>query len=66
MRNFVIVGDIDGSVGCLMRVCKGDKDLAEKTLGEIISTPSYRDYKNIRIEEIPKKDCWWNDSFLLD
>lgn len=48
---------------CLFRVCRGDKAFAEKCLAEL--QLEYPD-KQLRIEEVNSKDCWWNDPFLAN
>ena len=75
MPEFVIVHDVKGTDkynGCLMYTC-GDRENAERVLDRILNNPNKEDlrciskgYINFRIEEVPDKDCWWNDPFLAN
>ncbi|MBQ2176838.1 MAG: hypothetical protein II453_17910 [Alphaproteobacteria bacterium] len=72
MSEYVIVGDTKNYFGCLVMVCKGDRDFAEKVLQRMLSNPTQNDkrcmkgHTNLRIEEVEEKDCWWNDPFLVN
>lgn len=48
---------------CLFMVCKGDKEFAEKTLTK---QQQENPDKQLRLAEVPKEDCWWNDPFLAN
>lgn len=69
---WIIVGDTDKYVGCLMYTIVGDKNYAEKVLDRILNDPDDEDKKmlkthhNVRIEETEPKDEWWNDPFLAN
>lgn len=68
---YIIVGDynINGKVrSCLVRPCDTDNfDKANMTLSRMKNNPNENDLalirigKNLRLEKLPKKDCWWND-----
>lgn len=59
---YVIVGDTKEYEGCLIYCCNNSKIIAEKRLEEILANKKYtNEFKNIRIEIVSKKDCWWND-----
>lgn len=46
---------------CLFRVCKGNKEFAEKCLKK--EQEQYPN-KQLRLAEDESKNCWWNDQFL--
>ena len=57
-----IIQEYDSKYGwCLFTVCKGDREFAEKTL---VRLQKENPTKQLRIEEVNSKDCWWNDPFL--
>lgn len=64
MNDHVIVGDTNNFEGCLVCVC-GTHDHAEEVLYRMLTNPNDNDKKlmeghfNLRIEEVPEKDCWW-------
>lgn len=59
---YVIVGDTKEYEGCLIYCCGNSKEATKKTLNEVLSEKRYTDeFTNIRIETVPKEDCWWNN-----
>lgn len=64
MNDHVIVGDTESYEGCLVCVC-GTLDHAEEVLHRMLTNPNKNDkalmkgHSNLRIEEVPEKDCWW-------
>lgn len=72
MSEYVIVGDTKNYDGCLIMVCRGDRNFAEKVLQRMLNNPTQNDkrcmegHTNLRIEEVEEKDCWWNDPFLVN
>lgn len=69
---YIIVGDTEKYTGCLIYTCGGSKERAEKALERILNNPTEYDlhcikgHKNLRIEEIPERECWWNDPLLAN
>lgn len=72
MTEYVIVGDTNNYNGCLIAVCGTNKDWADTVLNRMINAPTDNDkilckgHANLRIEEIKKSNCWWNDPFLAN
>lgn len=59
---YVIVEKTDKYGWCLWKVCgSDDRAHAERCLDR---EQSENPDKELRIEAISSKDCWWNDSFL--
>ena len=46
---------------CLWKVCGDDCEWAQKVLEK---EQAEHPEKELRIEAVAKKDCWWNDPFL--
>ena len=71
MTEHIIVGDTKRYKGCLVMVCKGNRELAEKVLNRMLTNPTDNDkvlmkgHTNLRIEPVEEKDQWWNDPFLM-
>ena len=69
---YIIIGDTPEYEGCLVKVCGGDREWAEKVLDELINNPSeddkrlFKNHTNFRVAEVKSKDCWWNDPFLAN
>lgn len=64
---YIIAGDTEKYKGCLIYCCGNSKETAEKRLNIILNDNKYTDkYTNIRIETVPKEECWWNDKFLMN
>lgn len=65
MNDHVIVGDTEQFKGCLVCVC-GTYAHAEEVLHRMLTNPNQNDkglmkgHHNLRIEEVPEKDCWWH------
>ena len=65
MSDYIIVGDTKDYGACLVCVC-GSLDRANDTLYRMLNNPTendkalMRDHTNLRIEEVPEEDCWWN------
>ena len=65
MGNYIIVGDTKNYEGCLVCVCFSFENATE-TLNRMLINPNDNDKKlmqghsNLRIEEVPEKDCWWH------
>lgn len=65
MSDHVIVGDTERYEGCLVYVC-GTPDRAQEVLHRMLTNPNetdkilMKDHYNLRIEEVPEKDCWWH------
>ena len=63
---YVIVGDTEKYKGCLVYVCGISEDRAKEVLDRMINNPTENDktvsngHINLRIEKVPKEDCWWN------
>ena len=66
MNDYVIVGDTKNYDGCLVFVCGPSIDHANEVLHRMLNNPNENDkilikgHSNLRIEEIPEKDCWWH------
>ena len=71
MSEYIIVGDTDEFKDCLIYTC-GTKKRAEEVLERMMNNPDEEDnrmiqkHHNIRIEEVPDNECWWNDPFLAN
>ena len=48
---------------CLFRVCGLSKEVAEQSL---IKEQAKHPDKELRIETVEDKHCWWNDPFLAN
>ena len=65
MGDYVIVGDTKNYKGCLVCVCFTAEN-AEKVLHRMLTNPNeddkrrMKDHTNLRIERVPKEDCWWH------
>ena len=46
---------------CLLVVCGKDKERARQIL---MNQQKAHPDKELRIEQVEDKDCWWNDPFL--
>ena len=63
--DYVIVGDTERHEGCLVCVCFTFEN-ATKVLNRMLNNPNDNDkrlmqgHSNLRIEEVPEKDCWWH------
>ena len=62
-QEYIITEKTDKYGWCLFRVCGDDLEAAEKTLPKLQA--EYPD-KELRIEAVDKKDCWWNDPTLCN
>lgn len=64
MNDYIIIGDTDTYKDCLVCVC-GTLDHAEYVLHRMQTAPTKNDlnllktHRNLRIKEVPEKDCWW-------
>ena len=68
---YVIVGDTNEFKGALIKVVgKVSLEEANKRLFDILNNPSDNDkkilsmteYKNIHLDTVEDKDCWWNNA----
>lgn len=65
--DYVIVGDTERYEDCLVRVCFTLENVT-KILDRMLNSPTDNDKKlmrghsNLRIEEVPAKDCWWREN----
>lgn len=73
MIEYSIIGDTKNYKGCLVKVIKGGTlEQAQEVLERMINAPTDNDkilmegHFNLRIEEVPEKDQWWNDPFLAN
>lgn len=63
---YIISGDTESFKNCLVLVCGSSKTNAEEALKRLLNNPTdndkrlIKDHKNLRIEEVPDKECWWN------
>lgn len=63
---YVIVGDTENYKGCIVYVCGVSEDRANEVLYRMMNNPTENDkviskgHRNLRIERVPKEDCWWN------
>lgn len=63
---YIIKGDTERYKDCLVLVCGTSKAHAENVLSRLLNNPTdndmrlIKDHKNLRIEEVVDKDCWWN------
>jgi hypothetical protein len=67
MNEYVIVGDLRNyNRDCLVCICGTSLEHANEVLNRMLNNPTESDknlttgYTNLRIEEVPEKDCWWN------
>ena len=71
MTEYIIIGDTKRYKGCLVTVCRGNRELAESVLNRMLTNPTDNDkvlmkgHANLRIEPVEEKDQWWNDPFLM-
>ena len=69
---YIIVGDTKKYKDCLVKVIRGDRQLAEEVLDRMLNRPDKYDlavmkgHTNFRIEEVDPKKAWWNDPFLAN
>ena len=64
MANNVIIQEYSEKYGwCLFKVIYGDRDFAEICLEK---EQRLNPDKQLRLTEIKKEDCWWNDPFLAN
>lgn len=62
---YIIKGDTEQFNDCLICVCGNSQEQAEKCLIRMLNNPTENDkcliagHKNLRIEELKDKDCWW-------
>lgn len=65
---YIIVGDTEHYMGCLVYVGMHTKESAEEELQRMLTNPTENDkrliagHTNLRVEEVRAKDCWWNYS----
>lgn len=65
MGDYVIAGDTKNHNGCLVYVC-GTFERATEVLNRMLNDPTDQDkivmqnHTNLRIEKVPKEDCWWH------
>jgi hypothetical protein len=58
---YIITEKTDKHGWCLFRVCGKNKEAAEKSLKRLqAENPD----KELRLETVDSKECWWNDPFL--
>lgn len=63
---YVITGDTEKYKDCLIYVIGESFDRAKEILNRMLNNPTENDKRvmngafNLRIEEVDKKDCWWN------
>lgn len=67
MKNeYIIVGDVENLGTCLVCLCGTSRDWADKVLDRMLNNPTENDIKsmkgftNLKVEEVPPEDCWWN------
>ena len=66
MNEYIIIGDTAKYKDCLVYVCGTSRPWAEQVLHKMLTEPTEHDKKilqthsNLRVEEVPEKDCWWN------
>lgn len=66
-RNYVIVGDTEKYDDCLVCVAGSTYERAENVLNRMLNNPTKNDKllmigcKNLRIEFVENKDCWWDN-----
>lgn len=71
MTEYIIIGDTKRFEGCLVKICRGDRELAESVLKQMLTNPTDHDkmlmkgHTNLRIKAVKEEDQWWNDSFLM-
>ena len=63
---YIIKGDTEHFTDCLILVCGASKTHADEVLSRLLNNPDdndmrlIKDHKNLRIEEVADKECWWN------
>lgn len=63
---FIIAGDTDEYKDCIVMTFYNEGD-AIMTLNRMLSNPTeldkrlMRGYKNLRVEQVYRGDCWWRD-----
>lgn len=63
--DYIIIGDTEKYKDCLIYTC-GTFDNAKRVLHRMLENPKDEDKRvmethyNIRIEAVPKHDCWWH------
>ena len=62
MTEYIITENTKEYGWCLFRLAGYDKTKAEQQLTEL--TKQYP-HKELKIEEIAKEDCWWNDPAMV-
>lgn len=66
--NYVIVGDTDRYIDCLVCVAGNTYEDAEHVLDRMLNNPTENDkrlmvgHTNFRIEFVENRNCWWNDN----
>lgn len=66
MKEYVIVGDVNGIRDCLIYVCGFSLEHAKRVLDRMLNNPTEDDKKamvghtNLKIREVNSMDCWWN------
>lgn len=58
---YIITEYTDRYGWCLWKVCGADKEWAENVL---VKEQKAHPDKELRIETVYEKDCWWNNTFL--
>ena len=58
---YVITEKTDKYGWCLFRACGFNKEAAEKAL---VRLQAENPDKELRLDTVDEKDCWWNDPFL--
>ena len=61
-KEYIIVEKTERNGWCLFRLAGYDQTKAEQQLTEL--TKQYP-HKELKIEEIAKEDCWWNDPLMV-
>ena len=66
MNDYIIIGDTENYKDCLVCVCGTSFERAQAELDRMLNNPTDNDkriirgHTNLRIEEVPEEDCWWN------
>ena len=61
-KEYIIVEKTERNDWCLFRLAGYDKTKAEQKLAELVKQYPH---KELKIEEIAKEDCWWNDPTMI-
>lgn len=67
MNEYIIVGDTKKYKNCLVCLCGCSFERAQEVLNRMLNDPTEDDkriidgHTNLRIKEVEKKHCWWND-----